>query len=108
MPVVRRTSSIGDAVACSSGKVGDLAVEHCQDWCSISQSTHHCAYCKCKACDFCRPKSEIDHIYASAGSQMAACDEGANVKYPAGAAGSEAQATLQQCKERPTNAGGYR
>ena len=52
------------------------------------------SYCKCRSCSFCMAESEIDHVYASAGSQMVACDEGPVIPLTSNAVHSQ-----QTCKE---------
>ena len=76
---------------CSSSQPHDSAVAECGSWCSPAEATHHCTFCKCQACSLCTPTSKITHVYASAGSRMVACDEGALLL--------ERSATLQQCKD---------
>ena len=73
----------------------DATVAECQPFCSFAEASHHCPWCKCKACAFCTPTSEITHIYASAGVRMVACTEGTSVPYQNPGGGT----TLQQCKE---------
>ena len=73
----------------------DATVAECQPFCSFAEASHHCPWCKCKACAFCTPTSEITHIYASAGVRMVACTEGTSVPYQNPRGGT----TLQQCKE---------
>ena len=77
---------------CISTQSHDATVAECGAWCSFNEASHHCSWCKCKACQFCVPESEIDHVYASAGAQMVSCDEGPAVPNP------PTEHSLQDCK----------
>ena len=33
-----------------------LPQKQCGGWCSVKEATHHCTWCKCAACDYCRPR----------------------------------------------------
>ena len=39
-------------MACASALRGDISFASCASWCKPSE-THHCDWCKCRACDFC-------------------------------------------------------
>ena len=88
-----------DGAPCTSQLAHDADVAECGSWCNVAQS-HHCSYCKCKSCSFCASESEVDHVYASAGSAMVACDEGTVVPHPT------TSVSLEQCKSACDSAPG--
>ena len=73
---------------CDSGLAHDSHEKQCGGWCSVKEATHHCTWCKCAACDYCRPRESVTHVYASAGAGKAVCAESAAVAYPPSAEGS--------------------
>ena len=83
---------------CDSGLAHDSHEKQCGGWCSVKEATHHCTWCKCAACDYCRPRESVTHVYASAGAGKAVCAESAAVAYPPSAEGSADDASLSQCK----------
>ena len=73
---------------CDSGLAHDSHEKQCGGWCSVKEATHHCTWCKCAACDYCRPRESVTHVYASAGAGKAVCAESAAVAYLPSAEGS--------------------
>ena len=84
--------------ACESEEEHDSSQASCSSWCSVTEAYHHCRFCKCRACRFCRPKASITHVYASGGPQLVACNEGRGVEFPQGGLAIETDSNLQQCK----------
>lgn len=39
---------------CQSGLAGDTAGTGCAAWCKVEKAKHHCKFCKCSGCDFCK------------------------------------------------------
>eukprot|EP00965_Chrysotila_dentata_P002344 76581-Pleurochrysis_carterae.AAC.1 len=83
---------------CSSGLPHDSDTAACASWCSAQEAYHHCGFCKCRACLMCIPPEEKTHVYANAGPSSVACRPGTDVAYPQDAAGSDSDASLEDCK----------
>ena len=61
-------------VACSSNQPDDSKTEGCYGWCSSGFGTAHCAFCKCRGCDFCQAGGDVVTATSSAAvSSAAAC-----------------------------------
>ena len=64
-PAAAKAAHLGPAIGsvCNSGIEKDVGVVKCESWCKVGAPgvVHsHCSWCKCRACEVCRPKPPPD------------------------------------------------